>query len=267
MGRGRQFLYNFGPFVILLLSYDSLRGLAPLLNKHVHFWEMINFDRWLAGGELPTTRLQHALYVGHIRWLDFYFYGLYMCHFVAPLVFGVLIWRLRPMHYNRYIAAFVLLSYAGFLTYVAYPAAPPWMAAERGLIEPIHKISTDVWWAIGVKDFPSVYRQFSPNLVAAVPSLHAAYPTLIVLYVRRAFGNRWALALSWYPLSIWIGIVYMGEHYAVDAILGAAYAVGAFMMTNRIFDRYGASARAFRARYLQSSGAGTVGGQIFGLSS
>jgi len=247
-GQGRQFLYKFGPFVLLLLSYDSLRGLAPYLNKNVHFTEMIDFDRWIGFGHLPTTVLQGWLYPGHITILDFYFYGLYMCHFVSPLIVGIVIWKLRPAYFNRYIAAFILLSYAAFVTYILFPAAPPWMAAEKGFIEPIHKISTNVWFALGVHDFPTIYKQFSPNLVAAVPSLHSAYPLLIVLFIGRAFGAKWGWIFSWYPISIWIGVVYMGEHYLFDAVVGAAYAVTAYYVTNWLFNRYGVRARATHAR-------------------
>lgn len=247
-GKGRQFLVSFGPFALLLLTYDGFRGLAPFLNSHVHYYEMINFDKWVGGGTLPTARLQSWLYHGSLHWYDYFVYFLYMCHFLTPWIVAILIWRFRPQHYNRYIVAFLLLSYAGFVTYVLFPAAPPWMASEKGFIPPIHKLSTDIWWAMGVHNASEVYAKFSPNLVAAVPSLHAAYPTLITLFIARAFGWRWAAAISWYPLAIWVGIVYMGEHYVFDAVVGVAYAVLTYAITNLIFARYGARARAMRER-------------------
>lgn len=247
-GKGKQFLVKFGPFAVLLLTYDSFRGLAPFLNGHVHFTEMIAFDRWVGGGQLPTVRLQHLMYHGGLRWYDFYFYFLYMCHFLTPWLVAIAIWRWRPQHYNRYIVAFLLLSYAGFVTYVLFPAAPPWMASERHLIPHIEKLSTDIWLAMGVHNFPTIYSKFNPNLVAAVPSLHAAYPTLIELFIVRAFGWRIGLATLWYPLSIWLGVIYMGEHYLFDVVAGIAYASAAFLVTNLIFNRYGARARGLKTR-------------------
>ncbi len=245
-GLGRQFMFQFGPFIFLLLAYDSLRSIAPFLNHRVHFTEMIDFDRWLTGGILPTTALQNWWWQGHLSWYDIYFYTLYMLHFVVPLTVGILIWRLRSAHFNRFVVAFLTLSYAGFITYILFPAAPPWMASEMGLIPALHKISTDVWWSVGVHDYPSIYRTLSPNLVAAVPSLHAAYPTLISMFVWRAFGWRWGVATLWYPISMWIGIIYMGEHYVVDALLGIAYAVTAYVLTMWLFRRYGAHARTLQ---------------------
>ncbi len=238
-GAGRQFLIKFGPFVVLLLAYDSLRSIAPFLNSRVNYWEMINFDKFITGGQLPTVVLQQWWYNGSLAWFDYYFYLLYMCHFLVPVVAGLLIWKYREVDFNRYVVSFVLLSYAAFMTYVLFPAAPPWMASELGLIPKIHKISTDIWWSLGVTDFPSLYRTLSPNLVAAVPSLHSAYPFLISLFIFRGFGKRWGTLSLIYPISIWIGIVYMGEHYVFDIVVGVLYVIISYSFTLWFFNKYG----------------------------
>lgn len=234
-GMAVDFVKKFTPFLVLLVTYDAMRGLIPYVSKHVHFTMMINFDRWIGFGQLPTVTLQHWLYHGYLMWYDFYFYGLYMLHFLTPVLVGVLIWQTRPKAYWRYMWSFIVLSYAGFVTYFVYPAAPPWMASEQGLIPTIRKISTDVWWAFGVHDFPSLYRKFAPNPVAAVPSLHAAYPFLIVLYVWKLYGWKWGLPAMLYPLSIWFGVVYLGEHYVFDVLLGILYAAVAFIAVEWFF--------------------------------
>jgi hypothetical protein len=246
-GQGRDFIINFGPFVVLLLVYDSLRSFAPYLNKHVHYMQMPDFDRWLTHGTLPTIWLQQHLYHGYLTWYDYYFYILYMCHFLTPLLIAIAIWKWRPQHYNRYVTAFLLMSYAGFVTYILFPAAPPWLASQMGYIPHVNRISSDVWWALGVHNFSVLYNKFSPNEVAAVPSLHAAYPTMMFLFIRRAFGWRWALAFSWYPVSMWVGVVYLGEHYVFDVLLGIAYAITAYVVTNWFFNRYGSRVRRWRA--------------------
>jgi hypothetical protein len=233
-GQAKQFLIKFAPFIILLLSYDSLRGLATYVNHHVHYTFMAQFDERLFG-VLPTAWLQQLLYHGQLMWYDFYFYFLYMMHFIAPVAVAILLWKKRPQGYWRFITALLVLSYGAFITYVLYPASPPWMASELGFIQPIHRISSDVWWAMGVHNFPSIYHSFVPNDVAAVPSLHAAYPTLVWLFVYRYFDHRLAWPLLVYPLSVWLGVVYLGEHYFFDVLLGVIYALAAYGATELIF--------------------------------
>ncbi len=233
-GMANQFMKMFVPFVGLLISYNALRNFIPYVTERVHFHEMINYDLIIGGGTLPTIWLQQLLYHGQLAWYDFYFYGLYMLHFIVPLILGVLIWRRRPQAYWQYAWSFIMLSYAAFVTYVLFPAAPPWMASEMDMIAPIQRISTDIWAALGIQSFPTVYAQLSPNLVAAVPSLHAAYPTLVALFVGKLFGWRWGALAFIYPVSIWVGIVYMGEHYVFDVLAGVGYALIAFLVIPQV---------------------------------
>lgn len=227
-GQARAFLLRFGPFVVLLLVYDAFRGIADDLNTFVHYTEMVSFDKWLFMGTLPTASLQQMWWHGTVQWYDFYFYFLYTIHFAAPVLVAILLWKLREKLYWPYVAGLVMLSFGAFITFVAFPAAPPWMASNLHIIDPIHRISSDIWAAMGVTNFSEVYSKISPNAVAAVPSLHSAYPLFIVLSLAYAFGWRRVWWLMIYPVSMWIGVVYLGEHYVMDVVLGALYAVAAF---------------------------------------
>jgi hypothetical protein len=233
-GHGKEFIRKFSPFVVLLISYESLRGFAPMITGHVHFTEMIHFDQWLGGGQLPTVALQHAWFNGSLQWFDYYFYFTYMLHFLSPFILASLIWKFRPQHYWQYIGALLTLSYAGFVTYVIFPAAPPWMASEMGLIPKIAKLSTEIWWGWGVHTIPTLYSHLNPNPVAAVPSLHCAYPTLALLFVHKLFGRKWSVPFLVYPASVWLGVVYLGEHYVFDVILGILYGVGVFYLSELV---------------------------------
>jgi PAP2 superfamily len=81
-----------------------------------------------------------------------------------------------------------------------------------------------------------VYQLFDPNQVAAIPSLHAAYPTLLLLFACRFFGAR-ALVLTPYVLGVWVAVIYMGEHYVFDVVMGALYGVAAFFLTDCVLLR------------------------------
>jgi hypothetical protein len=242
-GVARQWLKRFVPFVGLLLVYESFRGLVPQLNTHVNFMFMPDADKFLFFGHLPTAVLQRLWWHGSVQWYDFVFYGAYTLHFVLPFALAVIIWRLKDSEYWRYVTAYVTVSFMGFLTFLLFPAAPPWMANDRGLIEPITRVSSAVWAAFGIHDFPSIYNKISPNPVAAMPSLHAAYSMLFALFITTLFKNRWRW-LAWiYPLLIWVGTIYQGEHYAIDAVVGIVYALIAFVASSYLIRGFRRSGR------------------------
>lgn len=66
--------------------------------------------------------------------------------------------------------------------------------------------------------------QASVNLVAAVPSLHAAFTALVAMFLWPRFRRGWRLVLAAYPLAMGFTLVATGEHYVVDLILGWLYA-------------------------------------------
>ena len=228
-GQAEELLKRFVPFVALLLVYESFRGIVPSLNTRVNYLWLPAADKFMFLGHLPTTLLQNLWWHGHVMWYDFVFYGAYTLHFVLPFALAVLVWKTREKHYWRVVTSFLVVSFTGFLTFLAFPAAPPWMASDKGLIEPIAHVSTSIWYAFGIHDFPSVYNKISPNPVAAMPSLHAAYSMLFALYITRLFNTRWRWLVWVYPLLIWVGTTYMGEHYVIDIIAGIGYAVFSYM--------------------------------------
>lgn len=224
LGQAREVLKRFVPFVALLLVYESFRGFVPELNQRVNFMFMSAADKFMFFGHLPTAVLQSWLWHGAVQWYDFVFYGAYTLHFVLPFALAVLVWKTREKHYWPVVTAFLLVSFMGFLTFLAFPAAPPWMANDLGLIEPITRVSSAVWAAFGIHDFPSVYNKISPNPVAAMPSLHAAYSFLFAFYLTRLYKTRWRWAAWIYPALIWVGTTYMAEHYVIDIVVGVVYA-------------------------------------------
>lgn len=230
---------RLAPFIFLLAMYDMFRGVADYVNQNVNYLWMPFADKFMFLGQLPTKELQSVLWDGTVKWYDFALYITYMMHYVFPVLLAVLIWKLRETHYWRYVTTFVLVSFAGFATFLLFPAAPPWMASDLGLIEPIERVSSSVWFALGVQDFPSLYAELSPNPVAAVPSLHAAYATLLCLFIFQLFKTRWRYLSVMYPAAIYFGTVYMGEHYVIDELLGALYGVGAFYAAVPLIKRLG----------------------------
>ena len=102
------------------------------------------------------------------------------------------------------------------------------MASNLGFIPPLQKIMDQVMASFAHPiSVPSVYRFFGANLVAAVPSIHAAYPLLIFMFAIKKTG-LYALTLLPYVLGVWFTVVYLGEHYVVDVFAGIVYALGSY---------------------------------------
>jgi hypothetical protein len=223
--RSLAFLRDWTPFVLLLLGYEYLRGLAPSVGLDVNVWPMIEADRFLFGGTLPTVELQRIFYdPDNLHIYDYAAFFMYAMHFVLPLAFAFFLWLTNRRVFRLFAYSIVALSYLSFLTYVLFPAMPPWMAAELGYIPHVYKVFDDSLAAVSQNgSIPVVYDFLNPNPVAAVPSLHAAWPMLVLLFIVGHYGKRY-LPILIYPLAVWLTIVYTGHHYVIDAIAGIAYA-------------------------------------------
>ncbi|MCX6791764.1 MAG: phosphatase PAP2 family protein, partial [Candidatus Gottesmanbacteria bacterium] len=224
IGRTKQFLRDWIPVLLLLFGYEYLRGIVPYLTKNVNIWPMIRADEFLFG-YLPTIKLQATLFDGvTLHWYDYVAVTLYITHFIIPMVVAFVFWMYDRKIFKEYTATFLVLSYLAFFTFIIFPAMPPWMASNQGYIPPLKKIMDQVMVSFAHPiDVPSVYRFFGANLVAAVPSLHAAYPWLIFIFLLKKFRGLSIFALP-YVAGVWFAVVYLGEHYVVDVILGFVYA-------------------------------------------
>jgi PAP2 superfamily len=214
------------PFFGLLVAYDRLRGAVSVAPSQAHVDGQLDFDRVLGGGEVPTVWLQqHLWHAGHPRWYDYGVWAVYMTHFFAVWVTAAVIWRVARERFRRYAATAVTLSLCAFATYWAFPAQPPWMAGESIKMQSVDRIVPEVWGQLGVGTAQSLYenRDFV-NPVAAMPSLHAAFPLMLMLFFWSA--GRWArLVLGLYTLAMAFTLVYGGEHFVIDILAGWAMAV------------------------------------------
>jgi membrane-associated phospholipid phosphatase len=120
------------------------------------------------------------------------------------------------------------LAFAAIATFAVFPTLPPWLADERGLVPHVTRISMHVAHHVGIQEVGAIFERGShfANLVAAVPSLHAAFPMLILLFFWRDSGRPTRALLATYTLAMGFAVVYSGEHYVFDVLVGWAYAAG-----------------------------------------
>lgn len=251
--RHLTFLRDWLPVVLLLLVYNLSRGLADGFGPP-HATELIHADEWLAGwatgGAVPTVWLQEHLYdPGVVQWWEIAVSLVYFSHFVAALAAAVVLWLRSRAQWARFMRRWFTLSLAGLITYFVYPAAPPWWAAlpEHGsLIPPVERISTNGWDALGLHSAGNTLNALqveAANPVAAMPSLHTAFALFVVVFFLPVVRRRWWPLLLAYPLAMTFTLVYSGEHYVIDVLVGWAYVGGTFLLAG-IAERWWSARRA-----------------------
>jgi membrane-associated phospholipid phosphatase len=123
----------------------------------------------------------------------------------------------------------VVVSYAAFVTYYLFPAMPPWMASQQGFLPPVAHIMDQVLAHFANPiSLPTVYNYVGANLVAAVPSLHAAYPLIAALFINKKY-HRWGWLMFLYPLCMALAVMYLGEHYFFDIVAATIYVFVAYI--------------------------------------
>jgi hypothetical protein len=210
------------PLFGLLVGYDYLRGAVSVAPGEAWVHPQIDVDRFLFGGQIPTVWLQERLFdAGHVHWYDFAVWCVYMSHFFAVWIVAAVLWKIAHHKYRRYATLAVLTTLAAFLTYWLYPAQPPWLAGELNTMPSVDRVVPLVWGQLGVPTAASLFENGSGlvNLVAAMPSLHASFPFMLLLFFWPA-GWWVRIGLGLYTLAMTFALVYGGEHFVVDALVG-----------------------------------------------
>jgi membrane-associated phospholipid phosphatase len=224
-------LLEWLPFFGLLVAYDFLRGAVSVAPDRAHVAAQIAIDKAIAGGAVPTVWLQSHLWSpGHAHWYDYGVWAVYMTHFFVVWVTAAVLWRVSRPRFRRYAVLTIVLTLAAFATYWSYPAQPPWLTAESMHLPAVDRIVPGVWGHLGVTTAQSVYEDgHLVNPVAAMPSLHAAYPFMLLLFFWPA-GWYVRIGLALYTLAMGFALVYGGEHYVTDILAGWATAAAVFAL-------------------------------------
>jgi len=229
-GRGMLFIRDWVPFVAILLAWEAMRGVADSFGMRVHSDDVIAIERFLGFGSVPTVALQDWLYhPGNVAWYDVFLSTLYGAHFAFPIVVAWVFWLRDREAFLHFAATLMLMALAGFVIYALLPVAPPRFSGRYGIEDlGVHDVMSETLRAIDATRLASwTYAHLSPNPVAAFPSLHAAFPVLAFLFMRR-HHPRFAIGVAVYALLMWFAIVYLGHHYVVDIVGGVALAAGTY---------------------------------------
>ena len=224
-----RLIVDWLPLALLFVVYDYSRSLSRWLGVPTHSALQIRFDELLFGKPLLTVRLQHWLgQTKVVRPWEYPMFGVYMTHFFLALVIAAVLWRFAYPRFRQFRLRLVALYTVGFATYLLYPADPPWLVSDNlHALPTIYRTVFEVWGSVGLRAAGSIVEHGNElgNQVAAVPSMHAATSLFICLFFWRG-ARPWLRALlAVYVLAMALTLVYSGEHYVFDIVVGWIYAV------------------------------------------
>jgi membrane-associated phospholipid phosphatase len=212
-------------------AYEMPHDNPQRLADRVHVGYPIALDRVLGLGKIPTLRLQRAFArPGAINRFERVLVWCHWMWFFVPHASVLYVLLRDPERFPSAAARMYAVFDLGAGFYWAIPTAPPWYAAAQGrlgderavhvrrmMIEYGEQFWGDRWSAL--------YDVLGGNPLAAMPSLHFATSLMsarLLSEVGRAPG-----AVGWaYASTLGFALVYLGEHYAIDLIAGAALAEG-----------------------------------------
>jgi len=229
-----------------LAAYKTPHDDQAAQAARVHIDYPIEIDRALGLGELPTVRLQRALARvradGTPSWrtLDAILVWTHWSWFMVPHAALGYILLCHPQRFPRAAAMTYAVFDIGAAVYWLAPTAPPWYAAavsqgrtdnggraalRRAAVEPAARRMMAEYGEHFWKDgWGPLYSVFGGNPLAAMPSLHFATSLMAALLLAEV--EPVAGALGWtYTLALAFALTYLGEHYVVDLLAGAALAV------------------------------------------
>jgi hypothetical protein len=186
----------------------------------------IKVDRVLGGGELPNVRLQKALAgLGRRNVVDRFLSWVHWSWFFEPHAALTYILARDQEQFARSARQMAAVYDVGCIVYAAVPTAPPWWASEEGHTDAkVRRIMVEVGEEEWGKAWPVLYDVLGGNPWAAMPSLHFATSLMAALLLSE-MGFCEGLAGWAYAGTLGFALVYLGEHYVVDLLAGAALVI------------------------------------------
>ena len=240
--RWAQVAVDASCYVGMWFVYESTRGAADGLGMPLQMAVWRGIDRAMFFGLQPTEWAQRHWYEpGVVRWYDQVLSLVYYSHFVVPVIAIAGVWAVGRVVWVRYMRRFATVVVAGCVMFVVLPSVPPWMASDKrfgfGVGEPLVRHVRRGALELGFTGFAhdwGVTLDWS-NVVAAMPSLHAAFSLFVVVFFLPMIRRRWLQLLAFaYPLTMAVALVYFAEHWVIDIVVGWGVVAGSFAVWHRL---------------------------------
>jgi len=240
----RPAVKSLGAFAAIWLVFNLLRAVADNAGFALGSRGAVSrFETAAFGGALPSRWLQYRFYdPGHTQLHDVILALVHASFFVMPFVAGGVLWFRYRTLFGRYCWATAIAFALGVIGFVLLPTAPPWMndsdVVSRVTIQALALGDGGSAPAVGGWRVEESRLGFEPNHVAAMPSVHVAAAVLVGLAIR-AVAPRLTVVGIGYAVAMSVAVVYLGEHYVIDAVLGWMIALIGWLVAPRLVARFG----------------------------
>jgi hypothetical protein len=213
------------------VTYQMPNDDPEALERRVHLDYPARVDRLLGLGEMPNVRLQRWFAVpGRIRKRDQVLVWSHWLWFAFPHgTVAYILWR-HPERFPRTAALTYAVFDVGLVGYWAVPTAPPWYASLHGRLGEqgdiaIRRMMVEHGEAFWKDGWEPLYSVLGGNPLAAMPSLHFATSLMAAHLLTEAGPVEGAVGWT-YALTLGFSLVYLGEHYLIDLLVGASLTEG-----------------------------------------
>jgi hypothetical protein len=268
-GRVRDAAVCFTQMWAYLAAYEMPNDDPQALRERVHVDYPLVIDRVLGFGKLPTQRLQEAFATpGSTKGFEKVLAWSHWVWFAVPHAAVAYTALRRPEKFPSAAARMYAVFDLGAIVYWTLPTAPPWWAAAHGRVAeldesvrvgefghredsgdavlPVRRMMLEYGESFWGSRWNDLYDALGGNPLAAMPSLHFA-TSLMAARLLSEVGPV-SGAVGWtYAGTLGLALVYMGEHYAIDVIGGAAIAETVNRSARTVTPAAGLLVRSLRA--------------------
>jgi hypothetical protein len=246
----RKFIIGFSIFIVFWILFDYMKAFPNYRYNTVHIEDLYTAEKNLFGindqGAVLTPNEYWQLHSN--SFLDILTGIFYLCWVPVPLAFATYLFFKNRTGFLHFSLSFLLVNLLGFVIYYAYPAAPPWYVQEHGFAFIPHTPGNvaglgrfDLFFGAGI--FKSLYEK-SSNVFAAMPSLHASYPLIVLFYGMKYKMTWFNILFAAIMFGIWFAAIYNSHHYILDVLAGIACAVAGIAIFQGSVKRNNALGRA-----------------------
>lgn len=225
---------SVGMAIFLLHWVFQVSDIAPIIYSTIRLaeWDKEVFGDYLYF--LPADAWLEYVFIGAYRLLNFFIGALlFLSLFLDKILFRKIIFSVLLISILSVPVWYILpaTSPAGFFRQDVFHIQPPSeieQALRRKPLTPFMQGEMQRMKSVWIVPVNGYFN------VSTIPSLHAGFGLLVVIFFYRLRKYSLAVTLPWFLLNC-IGAVYIEQHFGMDILVGIVLAAGVYFFTGWLF--------------------------------